>query len=205
MTINYDAAIEQLFDKLERKSHRRRLTVRPNLKVLGVTFNTVGIVGTLVGMVGMVEMASRDPVIAMASAGGCGLALGLIMLPAWEKGYKRVVSAGLGLVGRAMPLHVDHLNEITRWAKAHPRLVPILGKWTTQNPDGLLNDTDYRVVQKTMTRVSALQMASFEASLQRRAFEESGVDLAARRHLLTEVAKDAASTKTASSTPPRAM
>lgn len=223
----YDSKIDSLFSRLE----DRRPTNRTTLVINKASLNKASDYGLKAGVVagalfvvaaGVSIDIKRDnlPDLTAWVVGFSSLALSSFYLaaqltratnklPVW-------VDAGLGLIGRSLPLTKHHAEQIANWSKRHPRLVDLLGRWQANNADVTLNMSNYRALSSTMHKVKKVEDARSAAEgahdrEQRRrqdvdaVLRDTGIASAATRIRLEDVASHADPGRLTAPTPKRSI
>lgn len=94
------------------------------------------------------------------------------------------------IFGKAEPIRIYQAELINSWAKQHPRLVEMLGKWGAKNLDGQLNSVDFDVLDKNMKQIEGLEKLRDSAIENETALSKSGITQSIKRTKLGKIAKN---------------
>ena len=132
---------------------------------------TVGSLGTFVG--GMVSMVE-----------------GISIRGAHEDEHSRnrwrnLIDPVLGMAGHTMPLDTLQAKRLHEWSQKHPRLLDVIARWAEATPDLTLGHSDFRAVNKAITKVEKLEALKASAV----SFEGTGIGSALKRGRLNAIAQ----------------
>lgn len=155
----YTRKIEQIYEELGRAGKRARKTVqwgepdsgKFSVMAASTNFTLIGAmyIGAVFSGVEDTTVAKYLPLVPLTL-----LPLSYYLNDPDHKERKgKFINVFLGLAGRSLPMNKNAIEDIQNWAGKHPRLVEVLGRWTTERDDGELNLADHSRVQKKIRQL----------------------------------------------------
>lgn len=192
----YNREIEKIFRKMERRWQLPRKAISKEAEArYNKKFTVMSIVASgaaVAGAAGLVlTSVISNPGVGTAVttllAGGGGAVIGRFAARNLIDSY---VITPVRIFGKAEPIRIYQAETINAWAKRHPRLVEMLGKWGAKNLDGQLNSVDFDVLDKNMRKIEALEELRDNAIENETALSKSGITQSIKRTKLGKIAKN---------------
>lgn len=99
--------------------------------------------------------------------------------------WRNLIDPVLGMAGHTMPLDTLQAKRLHEWSQKHPRLLDVIARWAEATPDLTLGHSDYRAVNKAITKVEKLEALKASAVN----FDGTGIGSALKRGRLNAIAQ----------------